>query len=185
VGSKRIDVRVIAATSRDLRKEIEATRFREDLYYRINVMSIHLPPLRERRGDIPLLTGYFIDLFNKKLGKNIEGLSSEATPVLMEYPWPGNVRELENIMERAVLLATGRWITPADLPSHMTQSRRLSPCCGTDESLSLKKASKDLERDLIGKALKLTGGNRSQAAKILEVSRPMLLSKIKEYQLES
>ena len=186
VGPKKIDVRVIAATSKDLPREVEAGRFREDLFYRINVMAIHLPPLRERRGDIPLLAGYFIDLFNKKLGKNIEGLSSEAMPPLIGYPWPGNVRELENVMERAVLLAAGRWITPVELPSHVTQSRNLALNSGTSEEiLSIKKASKSLERDLIGKALKITGGNRTQAAKILEVSRPMLLSKIKEYQLES
>jgi transcriptional regulator with GAF, ATPase, and Fis domain len=100
-------VRVIAATSRDLKSEVAGGRFREDLFYRINVMSIHLPPLRERRGDIPLLVGYFVDLFNKKLNKHIEALSSEAMPRLMEYPWPGNVRELENVIERAILLAPG------------------------------------------------------------------------------
>ena len=108
VGSKKIDVRVIAATSKDLRKEIDEGRFREDLFYRINVMTIHLPPLRERRGDIPLLVGYFIDMFNKKLQKDLEGLSSEAMPILMGYSWPGNIRELENVIERAVLLAKGR-----------------------------------------------------------------------------
>jgi two-component system response regulator AtoC len=115
LGSKKIDVRVIAATSKDLGKEVEDGKFREDLFYRINVMAIHLPALRERRGDIPLLVGYFIDLFNKKLNRGIQGLSSEAMPILMEYAWPGNVRELENVIERAVLLATGRWITPAEL----------------------------------------------------------------------
>jgi two-component system response regulator AtoC len=184
VGSKKIDVRVIAATSKTLDKEVEEGRFREDLFYRLNVMTIHLPALRERRGDIPLLVGYFIDIFNKKLKKNIEGLSSEAMPILMEYTWPGNVRELENVIERAILLATGRWISPAELPDNMLQTQKLPPYLGSDEDLSIKKASKWMERNLIEKALKLTGGNRTQAAKILEVSRPMLISKIKEYGLE-
>jgi two-component system response regulator AtoC len=184
VGSKKIDVRVIAATSKDLNREVKEGKFREDLFYRINVMTIHLPPLRERRGDIPLLVGYFIDQFNKKLKKNIEGLSSEAMPILMGYTWPGNVRELENIMERAVLLATGRWVTPAEILSNMNQGEKSSPYFELGEALSIKKASKRLERDLIEKALTLTKGNRSQAAKLLEISRPILISKIKEYKLE-
>jgi len=178
VGSKKIDVRVIAATARDLHKEVEEGRFREDLFYRVNVMTIHLPPLKQRRGDIPLLIGYFIDLFNKKLKKNIEGLSSEAMSILMAYSWPGNVRELENIIERAVLLNTGRWITPAELAEKAPQYS------GPIEALSIKKSWRRLECDLIEKALKITGGNKSQAARILEISRPILLSKIKKYNLQ-
>jgi two-component system response regulator AtoC len=184
VSSRKIDVRVIAATARDLKKEVDAGRFREDLFYRINVLTIHLPPLRERRGDIPLLFGYFIDLFNAKLKKNVQGLSSKSLPMLMAYPWPGNVRELENVTERAVLLAKGRWITPDDLPPNVTSGEGLPPSLEPLQTLSIKKASKTLERDLIRRALDLTKGNRSQAARILEVSRPMLLSKIKEYDLE-
>ena len=184
LGSKKVDVRIIAATSKDLEKEVREGRFREDLFYRINVMTIHLPPLRERRGDIPLLVGYFIDVFNRKLKKKIEGLSSEAMPILMAYSWPGNVRELENVIERAILLAQGRWITPAELPSHMTQINLGGPLEGPEDTLSLKKASKRLERNLIKKVLKLTNGNRSKAARILEISRPMLLAKIREFGLE-
>jgi two-component system response regulator AtoC len=184
VGSKKIDVRVIAATSKELAKEVEGGRFREDLFYRINVMTINLPPLRERRGDIPLLVGYFIDMFNKKLDKDIEGLSSEAMPILMGYQWPGNIRELENVIERAVLLAKGRWIAPEDLPPAITSDQSLPSTMIPNGTLSLKKASKIIEKDLIKKALELTGGNRTQAAKILEISRPKLISKIKAYQLE-
>jgi two-component system response regulator AtoC len=184
VGSKKIDVRVIAATSKELAKEVEGGRFREDLFYRINVMTINLPPLRERRGDIPLLVGYFIDMFNKKLDKDIEGLSSEAMPILMGYQWPGNIRELENVIERAVLLAKGRWIAPEDLPPAITSDQSLPSTMVPNGTLSLKKASKIIEKDLIKKALELTGGNRTQAAKILEISRPKLISKIKAYQLE-
>jgi two-component system response regulator AtoC len=184
VGSRRIDVRVIAATSKDLNREAAEGRFREDLFYRINVMSIHLPPLRERRGDIPLLVGYFIDVFNKKLQKDIEGLSSEAMPILMGYPWPGNIRELENVIERAILLAQGRWISPEDLPSRITSDSTYFSSLPPEDSLSLKKASSRLERELIRKALELTTGNRTQAARILEISRPKLISKIKAYSLE-
>ncbi|MEW6665659.1 MAG: sigma-54 dependent transcriptional regulator [Thermodesulfobacteriota bacterium] len=185
VSSKKINVRVIAATARDLKKDVEAGRFREDLFYRINVLTIHLPPLRERRGDIPLLFGYFIDVFNKKLRKNVEGLSSQALPILMAYPWPGNVRELENVTERAVLLAKGKWITPEDLPSHIVTGESMHSSPETAQTLSIKKASRELERNLIRRVLELTGGNRSRAAKILEVSRPMLLAKIREYGLGS
>jgi two-component system response regulator AtoC len=184
LGATKIDVRVIAATSRDLKSEVTQGHFREDLFYRINVMSIHLPPLRERRGDIPLLVGFFVDLFNKKLNKHIEALSSEAMPRLMEYPWPGNVRELENVIERAVLLAPGRWITPAELPPHLLQPATPPPHWTLEEGLSIKRATKTIERTLIEQALERTGGNRTQAAKLLEISRPILLSKIREYGLE-
>ncbi len=183
VGSQKVDVRIIAATARDLAEEVREGRFREDLFYRINVLPIHLPPLRERRGDIPLLVGYFIDLFNKRIRKNIEGLSSEAMPLLMEHPWPGNVRELENVIERAVLLAKGNWITPLELPSVIAEQREFPPGLSPEDALSIKKASKQLERHLIQKALKITDGNRTQAAKILEISRPILIAKIKEYGL--
>jgi two-component system response regulator AtoC len=184
IGSRKIDVRVIVATSKDLHKEVEERRFREDLFYRINVMTIHLPPLRERRGDIPLLVGYFIDIFNKKLNKDIEGLSSEAMPILMAYSWPGNVRELENFIERAMVLAVGRWITPAELPPSIISDHVISSSADPEHTLSIKKSSRQLERKLIQMALELTGGNRSKAAKILEISRPMLISKIREYGLD-
>jgi two-component system, NtrC family, response regulator AtoC len=184
VGSDKIDTRVIAATARDLAKEVEEGRFREDLFYRINVMTIHVPSLRERRGDIPLLVGYFIDHFNKKLNKNTEGLSSEAMPMLMGYSWPGNVRELENVIERAVLLNTGRWISPKELPANIVDINMSPSRRDSDQTLSIKKASRKMERDLIEKVLKLTAGNRSQAARILEISRPILISKIKEYDLD-
>jgi len=124
-ASRKIDVRVIAATSKDLKKEVDEGRFREDLFYRINVMTIHLPPLRERRGDIPLLVGHFIDLFNKKLKKDIDGLSSDAMFVLMGYRWSGNIRELENVIERAVILAKDRLITPSELPPSITSAKQM------------------------------------------------------------
>ncbi|HIJ20753.1 MAG TPA: sigma-54-dependent Fis family transcriptional regulator [Deltaproteobacteria bacterium] len=182
VEPERIDVRVIVATSKDLSEEVKQGRFREDLYYRVHVMAIHLPPLRERVGDISLLAGYFIDLFNKKLKKSVIALSSDAMSIMMNYPWPGNVRELENVMERAVLLAPERFITPRELPPELileTNGRDLE-AVGT---LSIKKACRSLEKKLISKALKKTDGNRTQAALLLEISRPTLISKIKEYGL--
>jgi len=185
VGSKRIDVRVLASTSKDLEKEVSHGRFREDLFYRINVMPIHLPPLRARRGDIPLLAGYFLNQFNNKLKKNIEGLSSQTMSILMEYKWPGNVRELENVMERAALLTAGRWVTPADLPPNLAQMKKSSLYLNPEDGLSIKEASKRLHRHLIEEALRRTGGNRTKAAELLEISRPMLIAKIREYSLEA
>ena len=183
VGSKKIDVRVIVATSKDLNKEIREGRFREDLYYRINVLTIHLPPLRTRKGDVSLLIGYFVDLFNEKLKKKVEAPTSAAMSMMMGYHWPGNVRELENVMERAVLLSTGRWITPKELPSRLHADGGAPQSHDSVDTLSIKKASRLLQRDLIERALKATSGNRTQAAKLLEISRPMLISKIKEYGL--
>jgi len=182
-ASRKIEVRVIAATSKDLRKEVEEGRFREDLFYRINVMHIHLPPLRERRGDIPLLVGHFIDFFNKKLNKDIEGLSSEAMSALIGHRWSGNIRELENVIERAILLAKDRLITPSELPISITSHHELPSLAEPQDSLSIKKATRDLEKKLIEKVLQLTQGNRSKAAEILEISRPILIAKIKGYGL--
>jgi len=146
-------------------------------------MTIHLPPLRTRKGDVSLLIGYFVDIFNEKLKKKVEGPSSDAMAMLMGYDWPGNVRELENVIERAVLLSTGRWITPGELPPELVDGRDVSREISIGGSLSIKKASRDLQRNLIVKALKATNGNRTQAARLLEISRPMLISKIKEYGL--
>ena len=182
VEPERIDVRVIVATSKDLSQEVAQGRFREDLYYRVNVVAIHLPPLRERVGDISLLAGYFIDLFNKKLKKKVTALSSDAMSSMMNYRWPGNVRELENVMERAVLLAPDRLITPRELPPELLlEANRQDP--EVMKTLSIKKATRSLEKGLIEKALRKTQGNRTQAALLLEISRPTLINKIKEYSL--
>jgi two-component system response regulator AtoC len=182
-GSKKIDVRMIAATSKDLQEEVEAERFRLDLFYRINVMPVHLPPLRERTEDIPLLIEHFIDMFNQKLDKNVESVSSEAMAFMMNYAWPGNIRELENAMERAVLLSKESLVTPAHLPPNILKGNLKDGCFGEVSTLSLKKGSKQLERYLIEKVIKKTNGNKTQAARLLEISRPILLSKLKEYQL--
>lgn len=178
---ENIDVRVVAATSKDLEHEVGEGRFREDLFYRINVMTIHLPPLRERRGDIPLLVGHFIDIFNKKLNKNLEGLSSEAMALLMRHDWSGNIRELENVIERAIILAKERLLTPSDLPPSIVNGDSIGSSIEAGQTLSIKKATRRIEEELIKKVLQITDGNKSKAAKILEISRPILIAKIKEF----
>jgi two-component system response regulator AtoC len=183
-GIKKVDVRVIAATAKDLAEEIKKGQFREDLYYRINVVNIFLPPLRERVEDIPLLTENFVSLFNTKLKKNITGISSKVMEQFMTYPWPGNVRELENVIERAILLAPGNTLEMSDLPSTLTGNQNTSYNLATEDISSIKAASRILEKGLIERALEKTNGNRTKAAKILEISRPILISKIKEYQLD-
>ncbi len=181
--TKTIDVRVIAATAKDLPEEIKNARFREDLYYRINVVTIYLPPLRERREDIPLLTDHFIKSFNAKLKKNIRGLSSEAMEQFMVHRWPGNVRELENVIERSILLAPGDVLEMSDLPPELKAARFPSGGLTREGISSIKEATRLLEKKLIERALSKTGGNKSQAAKMLEISRPMLISKVKQYKL--
>jgi two-component system response regulator AtoC len=182
-GVKKIDVRVVAATAKNLAEEIKKGLFREDLYYRINVMNIYLPPLRERLQDIPLLAEHFVGIFNEKLGKDIRGISTEVMERLMAYPWPGNVRELENVIERAILLASGNTLGSSDLPPNLKAGQSSTAAFAPEGVSSIKEASRIVEKDLIERALRKTNGNRTQAAKILEISRPMLIAKIKEYNL--
>ncbi len=180
----RVDVRVIAATSRDLEEEIKEGRFREDLYYRLNVIPIRVPPLRERKADIELLAGFFLERYSNRYAKKIRAMSPEAMELLLAYHWPGNVRELENVMERAVILEDKDTITPESLPilredrdeDHRDTERSYPP-------LSIKRAEEELEKRLIKKALEITGGNRTKAARLLEISHRALLYKIKNYGL--
>jgi len=187
VGATRgrsIDVRVIAATARDLAEEVSQGRFREDLFYRLNVLAIHIPPLRERPEDISLLASHLLKRINRKLHTAIASISPPAMAMLLHYSWPGNVRELENVIERAVIMAEQETITIDNLPPNLagrTENRRLMDFFGT---LSLKDAGEIMEKNLIGRALDATGGNKSRAAEILEISYPSLLSKIKKYNLE-
>lgn len=180
-GVRKIDVRVVAATSKDLEKEVKSGAFRQDLFYRLNVLNIKLPPLRDRSEDIPLLCEHFRKYFNQKLRKAINGISAGAMSCILQYPWPGNVRELENVMERTMVLAEDETLRPEHLPGRL---RREDDAKGVDAILqghSLKKAQKVLEKEMIAKALRKTGGNRSQAARLLEISHPSLLSKIKAH----
>ena len=182
----RVDVRVIAATSRDLTEEVARGRFREDLFYRLNVVHLRVPPLRERSQDIPLLVNHFISRFNQRLGKRVRGASPEAMRRMMESRWPGNVRQLENAIERAVLLADGDTIRPGDLPGGLDGAGAGAGRGGADdEDLSIKRRCAALERELIRRALARTDGNRTQAARLLEISYKALVYKIRDYKLES
>jgi len=183
-GIKKVDVRVIAATAKDLGEEIKNGHFRDDLYYRINVVNIYLPPLRERVEDIPLLTDHFVNVFNAKLRKNIKWVSPEVMEQFMTYQWPGNVRELENVIERAILLAPGDRLEISDLPPTLKGNLYPPSALTPDGISSIKVASRIVEKELIERALTKTGGNRTKAAKMLEISRPMLISKIKKYKLD-
>jgi two-component system response regulator AtoC len=183
--SRPVDTRILSATNRDLEDEIRDGNFRKDLFFRIAVVPIHLPPLRQRTEEIPLLARHFLETFNRSLGLQIEGIEPDAMKALLEYPFTGNVRELENVIERAMVLAEGSKLTVDDLPIHVQ-----SPVAPLDEvdlgddELSVKKHGAVLERRLIQKALERTGGNRTRAAELLELSSRALLYKIRDYGLE-
>lgn len=184
----KVDVRIVAATVKDLAKEVSEGRFRDDLYYRLNVLHIHIPPLRERKEDIPHLVNHFIKKYSESINKNVTGIDSKALNALMNYKWCGNVRELENTIERAIVLADGDTIELGHLPIEIQEYKEevnLSiPEEIEDEDYSIKKATKILESNLIKKALKKAKGNHTQAAKILEISHRALLYKIKEYGID-
>jgi two-component system response regulator AtoC len=219
-----VDVRLVAATNRDLEAEVAARRFREDLFHRINVVALRVPPLRERRDDIPLLVAHFIARANQRLGLALRGVSAEAMRVLVDFAWPGNVRELENTVERAAVMCEGDEIDLASLPERILRDRAPSSSGATagtmsgatagttagdptgasalaaipgrardengdgildgngdGEDLSIKRAARRAEEDLIRRALVKTGGNRTRAAELLEISHRALLYKIKEF----
>jgi two-component system response regulator AtoC len=182
---RRVSVRVIAATNENMDEAVGEGRFRKDLYYRLNVVELRLRPLRERREDIVPLVERFVSVFNASMGKKVGGISKEAREALLHYDWKGNVRELRNVIERAVMLASGDVITVDCLPEDM---RRPGPAPwlpdgGDENDFSIKKAVRSVEKSLILRALNRTGGNRSRAAALLEISYPSLLQKIKEYGL--
>jgi two-component system response regulator AtoC len=178
-----VDVRILAATHRDLTAETKAGRFREDLFYRLNVLHINVPALRDRREDIPLLVDYFVNRNNARLSTNVRGLDTEARRLLYEYAWPGNVRELENTIERAMVLAEGDLIVAADLPERVREARDPVQVQLASGELSVKKTTRVIEEILIRRALQKTKGNRTRAAEVLEISHRALLYKIKDYQI--
>ena len=207
----KVDVRLVTATNRDLAAGDRRGNFREDLFYRLNVVPIHIPPLRERREDIPLLVDHFIAKFNERLKKQITGIAPEAVQRLVAYHWPGNIRELENLMERTILFCEGPQIGVSDLPpeiGHLAPvaalrqhaCRRAADAAGDARSTgprrcrsgrpgrgSLKEAvraeTERVERELIQRALDETGGNVTQAARKLKISRKSLQTKMKEFGL--
>ena len=176
---RKVDVRVLAATARDLRQEVTNGRFRDDLFYRLAVVEIHIPPLRERPEDIPPLAEHFVRRIAAREGRPLPQFQAEALEVLQSYPWPGNIRELENFMEKTMIFCRGESIDLASLPWEIRRGNRSETDC-----LSLKQASMRLECEYIRKALAATGGNRTQAAKLLEISLRGLLYKMQEYGIE-
>jgi two-component system response regulator AtoC len=181
---RSVSVRILAATNEDVDEALESGRLRTDLFYRLNVMHIHIPPLAERKEDIVPLVEHFVQLFNRKLGAQVRQISREARKALLNYHWKGNVRELQNVVERALILTSGDSIALESLPYEIrTGATRVPALPMAADSLSLKKAYRDVEKTLITRALNRTGGNRSRAASLLEISYPALLQKIKEYGL--
>jgi DNA-binding NtrC family response regulator len=211
----KVDVRLITATNRDLEQEIARGNFRDDLYYRLNVVPLQIPPLRKRRGDIPLLVRHIIKRFNERLKKNVAGIADDALAALEGHSWPGNIRELENVLERTILFSTGDRIARADLPEELGSAASGpvaapaaaiaasaprgeptpiptpdpddlddddAPSVAGDTSLKeiVRAETSRVERELIAKALNETGGNVTQAAKLLKISRKSLQMKMKE-----
>jgi DNA-binding NtrC family response regulator len=175
----KTDVRVIAATNKDLEKEIEEGRFRRDLFYRLNVYPVVLPALRERTEDIEQLVAYFIERFQQKSGRRVTGISDRALHILKSYPWPGNVRELENCMERAVIVAAGRMITEKDLPEAIRAHS--SPDQISNVELIIPISMDEVERIMITKTLVYTNGDKAKAARLLNIGRKTLYRKLEQY----
>ncbi len=182
--ARSVDVRIIAATLHDLEERVDNGAFRRDLFYRLHVINIDLPPLRERLDDIPLLVDHFIDIQNERLGTDIEGLTPEAMDTLLEYGWPGNVRELHNCIERGVVITSGTKIDHDDLPAALRRGDDPLERLFSGDELSIKKLSAQLEKILITRALEKTEGNRTHAAELLEISHRALLYKIKDYNID-
>jgi Nif-specific regulatory protein len=178
--SVRVDVRVIAATNRDLERALANSSFREDLYYRLNVFPIFVPPLRARKADVLPLAGHFVEKYAHAHGKSIQRISTPAIDLLSSYHWPGNVRELENTIERAVLLADGSVIHGHHLPPTL----QTADATGTEESTSLDGAVEAFERSLIEDALKTARGNRSRAARLLGTTQRVISYKVRKYGID-
>jgi two-component system, NtrC family, response regulator AtoC len=194
IRTLNVDVRLIAATNRDLKQLIAEGKFREDLYYRLAVVPIALPALRERREDVPLLVRHFIEKYDQRLGKKVEGIEDEALQLLMSYSWPGNIRELENLMERSVLFADGPLILASALPDSLREKGpaaavpiaavgplgAIAAPSGASMKEIVRQAQAELEKELITRALEETGGNVTRSAKRLQISRKSLQVKMKE-----
>jgi two-component system response regulator HydG len=177
----KVDVRIIAATNKNLEEEVKRGKFREDLYYRVNVVPITIPPLRERAEDVPMLAAHFLRLYGEKNKRMLKGFADGVLDALMRYEWPGNVRELENIVERTVIMSRGDTITFADLPPAIANKQLpVTVVTQTSPAISLK----DVERKTITKVLQQTGGNRTKAAVLLGITRKTLQNKIKEYGID-
>jgi two-component system response regulator AtoC len=179
--SVKVDVRIVAATAANLAEAVKEGTFRDDLFYRINVLHIEVPALRHRKEDIPLLINHFVEKFKKRLKKEIMGFQPDALQILMDYPWPGNVRELENVVERTMVLTERPEIPLSELPDEIKGAPAGVESSLVSKGISLKANTMALEKALIEKALRETNNNRTRASKLLEISHPTLLSKMKTY----
>jgi DNA-binding NtrC family response regulator len=183
-----IDVRVIAATNRNLQVKIAEGSFREDLFYRLNVFPIHVPPLRERQEDVAVLAAFFLDEFSRSFGRQFTGVSGEAVELMVRYNWPGNVRELRNVIERICIMHAGPLLLPEHLPQEIraagvTQAAAGLPAAKLPEGMGLEDAIADYEQTLISQALQRTGGNVQQTATLLKIPRGTLRYKMEKYGL--
>ena len=175
-----VDVRIVAATNRNLEEEVKAGRFREDLYYRLNVIHITVPPLRERKDDIPLLLSSFLEEFNAENGKQIAGIENRAKAAMFKYPWPGNIRELRNCVESAVVMCSSNEITLADLPPSVSESSTANSV-----SIPLGIPLEEAEKIIIQENLALCGNNKSRTAEVLGIGRKTLQRKLSDWKMDT
>ena len=182
------DVRIIAATNQNLELAVQERRFREDLFYRINVIPVYLPPLRDRKEDIPVLIEHFVARFRKTKQKDLEGLTDEAMEAMMQYHWPGNVRELQNVIEMLVVMKGSGFVGMEDLPDKICASgfqkgKTSMNIQIPDEGLNISEVMDEFEKDLLLKALKQSGGVKNRAAKLLNLNRTTYVEKLKRHQI--
>ncbi len=182
--SRKVDIRLLTATHQDLDERVKEGSFRQDLLYRLKVITVPLPPLRDRPEDIPELASHFIAIQNARQGTAVEGVHPDALAIMQDYHWPGNVRELQNAIERGVVLTRGSQIVPEDLPTELHQTADPLLSLATGEELSIKVLSARLEKILITRALQQTEGNRTHAARLLDISHRALLYKLKDYDID-
>jgi transcriptional regulator with PAS, ATPase and Fis domain len=181
-----LDLRVVAATNKNLREAVKEGAFRQDLYFRLNVIQIIIPPLRERTEDIVPLTAFFIEHYNRKFKRNIEGVTEGAAKLLLTHDWPGNVRELRNAIERAMILEESSLITPASLPIAIVRPDSATPAAAISSAVDIPSdglSLEDNERSLLARALEKTNGNQTQAARLLRITRDTLRYKMKKFNL--
>jgi len=180
-----VDVRILAATNRNLEEDVKNGKFREDLFYRLNVVALRIPPLRERQDDVPLLAQHFLAKYAKKNHKQVKGLSPLAMDMLLKYPWPGNVRELENVIERGVILMPGEYVSEKELPTTITESyAEKSDWIAPPQAGAANRSLEEIEREAILATLEASAGNKSETARRLGINRKTLHRKLKDYEIE-
>jgi len=180
----KVDIRILTATNRVLKDEVKKGTFREDLFYRLNVVPINLPPLRDRKEDVPLLIEHFLKIYNEKNGRNLQGFHPRALDALMRYFWPGNIRELENVVERSVILTRDDYVMFQDLPEQIRSAVGDPLPEHVRDGITAGMTIKEMERELIIKTLEDNEGNRTRSARILGITRRTLQHKLKEYDID-